>query len=212
MIGIIFMALHDVDYQGEMREAAMPATHDSALERKADGTNTITQKVDTSNGAYVTTKDASILVNDGNTNVVQLGSLGTSGQYGLKVAKPGFDVTTTTNDNLIFNSNQNALKVVQSGEITMPSTTLAAGGLTSVVVSHNLGYVPATLVYGRQVSVYFPLPRNIGMTSSGGFLMSTAMLVVENDTTDMYIILRAGAAGTYGPFEFKYYILQETAI
>lgn len=86
------MSLHDVDYRGDMREAAMPATHDASSERKADGTTTITQKVDNKSGAYVTTKDALILVNDGTNNRIGIGLL-PDGQFNIIITKPGINIT-----------------------------------------------------------------------------------------------------------------------
>lgn len=86
------MALHDVDYNNEQRDMAMPSNHDVASERGADGTRTITQKVNTNTGPYVSTKDAVINVYDGQYTRIAIGLL-PDGTYGLVITKPGFNVT-----------------------------------------------------------------------------------------------------------------------
>ena len=52
-------------------------------------------------------------------------------EYGIKVSKPGFDVKTTADKNLVMGSHLNTLKTAGSGD-------LAAGN----TVAHGLGYVP----------------------------------------------------------------------
>lgn len=88
------MALHDVDYLGEMRENAMPAVHDTASERKADGTTSWSQKVNSTSKARLETKDTRIVGYDSNnTAVIFIGIVPEFGdQPVIAIAKQGFDV------------------------------------------------------------------------------------------------------------------------
>jgi len=67
-----------------------------------------------------------------------------AGDYGIKVSKPGEDVLSTANKNLVYNSGFNSLKIHSSGNVT------ATG--TPTDVSHSLGYEPAFLAYSYDVS------------------------------------------------------------
>lgn len=73
------------------------------------------------------------------TNRVVLGHRG-SGVYGLFISKPGFNVLTATDNNLLFNSNYGTLQIVQAGQVTIGSNSG-----TSDVGTSNLGFSPVCL-------------------------------------------------------------------
>lgn len=70
-------------------------------------------------------------------NRVILGNLGSV--YGLKVSKPGIDVTTATDSQLLFNTQNNFLRTIITGTIS-----LGAGTTTSTTV--NLGATYGSLI------------------------------------------------------------------
>ena len=60
--------------------------------------------------------------------------------YGIKVSKPGVDVKTADDDELVMSSSFNMLKTKATGTVTAPTT-----------VAHGLAYVP--IVFGmREIS------------------------------------------------------------
>lgn len=63
-----------------------------------------------------------------------------AGDWGLRISKPGIDVKTATESQLLFTSRKKALKVLTEGE-----ATCVAGVLKQI--AHNLGYVTPVLVY-----------------------------------------------------------------
>lgn len=74
------------------------------------------------------------------------------GTTALKIAKPNIEVATARNDQLVFNSAQDILKVVQTGTATVPSSGAIAPSSNSeltlvTVVPHNLGFVPIVQIY-----------------------------------------------------------------
>lgn len=62
--------------------------------------------------------------------------------FGIKLAQPGHDVTTAGDQELLFSSSWPVLKIIYEGVFS---------GLSSdnplILVSHNLGYVPAFVAY-----------------------------------------------------------------
>lgn len=151
------------------------------------------------------------------------------GSYGMWVSKPGFDVTDPTapdNNHLVFNSNQDILKIVKSGTTSITVTNLDSYTTKSVTIPHDLGFIPASLAYvdiqgdlglppGRVLTPY----GRYEATSTGSipadrydliayFAFSTDSInayasIILNDTT-FYLQLQ-------GTFTFTYYLMRETA-
>jgi len=90
------MALHDVDTKSDTRSNASVDKHDSLSERKADGTQGISQKIDTTEGPYVKTLNGQIVVYNSNDQAVIV--MGIVPEYSDEplfiVAKDGYDVFT----------------------------------------------------------------------------------------------------------------------
>jgi len=70
--------------------------------------------------------------------------------YGLKVSKPGHDISEGDRY-MRFTSKYPALKLKASGEGTA-SYTAGQGG-TTVTIAHSLGYIPICFVYGEYFDV-----------------------------------------------------------
>lgn len=75
--------------------------------------------------------------------------------YGLKIAKPGFDVKTATESQLLFTTRKNYLKILAEGQV---NTT--AGVVYQI--AHGLGYAPQAIGFARVNGYSFQLPRIIG--------------------------------------------------
>ncbi len=143
----------------------------------------------------------------------------------LKVSKDGFDVTTTGNENLIFNSAQNTLKVVSSGTVDLgiiSAANIVAGGTQTHDLVHNLGFKPAVLAYADLpdanllTTSLVQIPYTTFFTSgglSGEFLSNTYYSHVDVNTIRFYVTHHTGT--DYSPitptWSIKYYLLQETA-
>lgn len=150
------------------------------------------------------------------------------GKYGMKVSMPGIDVLTTGDDELIFNSSQNILKVAKVGTFTAPSypiysvagewRTSKAGGVNPI--PHGLSEAPAVIAFTEADGQYSLLPRTfmsaIGTGSSNAMISRT--IAVNVDDTNVYILdtttthgLVTGANATAGAQPIKYFLLQESA-
>ena len=142
------------------------------------------------------------------------------GTYGMWVSKPGVNVTTTTTTGLIFNSNQDVFKIVQSGILTMPNTTANTGSaryisgtVGNLTVAHGLGYAPVVFAYANFGGGYLLLPWvTMGSISATAFTQYT--FTAEVDAINIYLVANSFAYGpvndTYGGFPVKYFLLQES--
>lgn len=152
---------------------------------------------------------------------VLLGPRQVNNQRGLFIAKPGISVITATDDQLIFNSLQNVLKIVSTNTVTIPQFTVAssASGNQTQTVNHNLGFLPVALPYALDTSggQYFfwqgkDIVPIVGATITIGALIEYDTFI---DTTTIEFLVavtnRTGGTYTLGPFNIRYYLLQETA-
>jgi hypothetical protein len=130
---------------------------------------------------------------------------------GFYVSKPSVNAITNTDAaQWAFNSNQNVLKIVSTGTAFVVAV---AGSGQFDVVTHNLGYVP--MVMATCKSPLFPgsnramLPY-ISFPDTTGKVVAT-IEVVQTDIIQFGVELGTTAAGSVGTWEFKYFLLQETA-
>lgn len=155
------------------------------------------------------------------TRRVLLGK-GADGFYGLKVSPPGVDVYTATDDQLIFNSNQNVFKIVKIITGTFPAVSITGTANTAkynyniTTIAHGLTYTPVVIgVVTDGAGGYFSLPRV--SLSAGVQDMDNSVLSVSSDATNIYLTSAINAyfisALTINvpTYNGKFYLLQETA-
>lgn len=160
------------------------------------------------------------IIRNGNVATVLIGRQ-TGGfhgsDYGIKVAKPGKDVTTATDADLAFSSAFDSLKVVKTGDISFVyDDTNTLTPQASLV--HGLGFVPVGFVYIKDIDApgsYSPLPAMGGWNpdGTGGLVPSFVHFFQLTDTNlDIWTLDGGfGASLTNGDtFSFRYYLLQET--
>lgn len=87
-------------------------------------------------------------------NRIILGNLGST--YGLKVSKPGFDVTSTASQNLLFDStNNNFLRSIVTGTLSLAAGTSASTSITLGTIYGSLmlmGHLTTSTVVGNDLS------------------------------------------------------------
>jgi len=164
---------------------------------------------------------------DNQVSTVAIGNIGldSSGTqlWGMKVAQTGVDVTTATDNQLIFNSNQDVFKIVQTGTIT---ATIANGidtaQQTVQIKAHNLGYNPGIIAFmsfnNSSGTIFSPMPYlSTGAYVDGGghsWLQNVVVATCSVDTVNITLIVDAVYALTnsLSPlWTMQYYLLQETA-
>lgn len=164
-----------------------------------------------------------IYKDDTGTRRVLIGK-GKNGFYGVKTTPTGVDVYNATDAELTFNSNQNVFKIVQSGLTTMSQITISgSSGTNNVVITHNLGYVPLVIAVFEDTTYgpgeFRPWVSEPGaVTVSAGFIEMISYhnrIMEATDSTvtftEVYYWGSFPANNKTGPYNIKYYLLQETA-
>lgn len=160
---------------------------------------------------------------DGNARIAMY--IDEDGNPVFKVSEEGQDATTAADSDLIFNSAQNVFKIVTSGTVTQTlsnAANLVSAGKQSVTIAHNLGYVPAFLIYVTAPSTFmdgailFQLPHstffNDGSANDGLFFTYFYGTVDSTNLTINYVHNRNTDYSPQSPaFTVRYYLLQETA-
>lgn len=157
-------------------------------------------------------QEVQIFKDDTGTRRVLFGR-GPDGFYGLKVSQPNYDVWTASNDQLVFNSDNNVFKVVDTGTLTV--NYAASAGQATATYTHNLGYIPAGIVYllPDSASYYQPTPLIVSSTSTGAVLQVFDWYVDDTQLTVRFTknnVVGSGYASA-STAEFKFYLFRETA-
>lgn len=135
----------------------------------------------------------------------------------IKISKIGINVLTASDEQLVFNSNQNIYKIVAKDV-----NTLVNDGSTQTVLTipHNLGFVPIALCFlnnstigtiGTNLSLQLPTftEASIGGVTAGVVTFAAYLFSVV-DQTNLDIVL-FNATGAPKSYDITYYLLQETA-
>jgi hypothetical protein len=164
-----------------------------------------------------------IAVQDGN-NKAAFGFYGVANKFGLKVAEDGVDVLPASDDQLVFNSEQNVFKIVDGPltiDVSLPANSqTGAGGANATAtttINHNLGYLPVVLAFVGDSGFYEPLPF-VSMSAGSDNFTSTNIKTTITSTQILFKSYRSifkTGAGTASQaasdLPVTYYILQETA-
>lgn len=162
------------------------------------------------------------------------------GHVALKIAKAGYEVSTATNDQLVFNSDQDILKVsaIVTGSISVSFSSHSSGAsvyidgsdtTTTLTMAHNLGFTPVLnpQILNNATATYEPVSSqavcdilNGGGLYTGPYSFGLSTWKIYADSTNVYVtanrsyaVTAAGqsVAAQSGSANFKVYCLQETA-
>lgn len=146
--------------------------------------------------------------------------------FALKVAKAGIEVSSATNDQLVFNSGQNVFKIVKTGTLSVPGGSFSTGSnqyssLTpaGANVAHGLGFIPAFLAFDDSGGASYTLLPNTLTAPQGTNYFANFTLSAFVDNTNFGVSLTGwgfnspalGTSFTYPTSNVRYYLLQETA-
>jgi len=109
-----------------------------------------------------------------------------SGDYGIKVTKPGFDVSSTDYRNFVIHSETRSPMIHKSG-----TGSLGVGGGTAVI-AHGLGYEPmfyAMILLPAWADGYYSLVTNAGDLTVSSTTTDLTLYIVYQ-TLYRYIILK----------------------
>jgi len=223
--------LHDVSKNNLDRSDPQPNTHDLAFMTNVPIINTPRQAHKTISSHYDAGADAvagflqmqnkQLIASDGTTPIGLYGYNAALASWGFFLTQAGTDVTTNTDlSKFIFNSNQDAFKIVTTKTVDFSLTSTGGGAAsTTASITHGLGYVPFTL---SSVSItadwngnsgIFNTPYFIPATVSGyaGFQLASYVRVGKVTTSQIIYEIGQLAGGTTISGTIKTYFLQETA-
>lgn len=159
-----------------------------------------------------------VFKDDTGTRRVLLGN-GPDSFSGIRVSKPGIDVYTATNPELLLNSdNPSVFNAVDSDVVSTPALSIASPGaaydydVATNTIAHGLSYIPAVFAFLNIGGSYVPIPYT-GYVSSGAGA-SWITYSVQTDGTNVYIITEAltfNRAVSETEIPVKYFLLQESA-
>jgi hypothetical protein len=134
------------------------------------------------------------------------------GDYGIKIAKPGFDITTTGIENQVFNSAYPVLKVRETGNGVIVLERDNFFGTSIILSTHNLGYKPKVRVMcqwydidsGTAQSTYREAP--FGDTLVGGSIFFLCNVTVQTDTIILDVATYTGDGTAYYNLNYSYIV------
>jgi hypothetical protein len=188
--------------------------------QKIKGTNDGDLRIEYQNGRMIVSK---------NTIDLMLAGKDDQGNVVVKIALDGIDVKTASDDQLIFNSAQNVLKVIDIIPLTVPaSSTTAHTTDHQDSVNINLTNYPADIIILPLFRDGINSPTNIwqgnktyGPYSVGGASVGVGLIQEfyaslgtgsPDNIKFSYDVFNAGyGAITLGPYDLSIYILQQTA-
>ena len=136
--------------------------------------------------------------------------------YGMKVSKAGYDVKTTSLENMVFHSDYKTLKIFSSGSgsVTVNKATGSGwdvvSGKSTVEITHNLGYRPVFMCFHFSPlwQLYFD---NTSDTRYAAYMWKSisaghAEPNFACDTTKLYLTFYNPDTSANRTFTYKYHI------
>lgn len=123
--------------------------------------------------------------------------------YGIKMSKPGYDVKTTADKNLIFISTENTKKDYISGYASYTESSQ----VTRTIYNHGLGYVPS-------IKIYYDNDDGVwhdALNATGGIFVgpSYEIAVAYADADNLYVEFGPLSSTTYN---VRYFIFKNEAV
>lgn len=211
------MGLHDTDKGGLHRKNPSPNADDGVAQRMAHKTiSTSYKSASEPQKQRVAFDQDAIRAFDNNNNV--------SAYFGydpeisetpvFRIAEAGFDAQTTDESHLIFNSEQNVFKVVKSDTISLTydgsvgTYATAPHGLTTIPIVMAYVKLPDDADFSPMGGEYVPMPAYSNRTGLPFF-----QCIQSADETNIYFRVHDiySSGGSPKTYQFRYYVLQETA-
>lgn len=164
------------------------------------------------------------IIREGDTPRILFGyqkdGFGVGSDYGLKISQPGYDVTTATDTELVFNSNYNSFKILATGTISVSKAANDSFEVGSVDLSGVTGITdtPAILVFADYNNELLPSTYPITSGTYAGYVQLSFNYEVDSTIT-LFVEVSAPNYGAgsnvayVNPLDttFRYYVLVETS-
>jgi hypothetical protein len=130
------------------------------------------------------------------------------GDWGFKVTRPGYDITSTNPVEYVFNSGNvaNVKIVIRNGT----TVSISGSSYTDVSITHNLGFIPMVILYTESTP-------GSGNWTMGIPLYGTGSTHINNDPAYTYVdstyfkFRITNDTGSTKVVSFYYYIFGDSA-
>lgn len=158
---------------------------------------------------------------DSSVPVVSIGNIGTDTnglkEWGMKVAKPGIDVTQATDDQLFFNSQQDVFKIIYTNTQTLAGAGAGSSNGVTVTIPGTFAALPAVLAFLTNNGNAGSVNLNINWVNTGsGYAGLTQIQTVSASLSGSNVVIdfvtfNYAAVPDPNVYIWKYYVLQQTA-
>lgn len=162
-------------------------------------------------------KSGRLVVVDTNNKPIAFLGLDDNGDVKVKLAQADNNVFDASDDKLIFSSDFNLFKIVDSGttSVTVP-VGHTAGNIYTTNVAHSLGYAPLVIAFSNRpnaTGAYNLLPYWVSSYNSGTARWEQLYgIEVSSSSVDLtFVVSTNNISAIEGDWEIRYYIVQETA-
>lgn len=102
-------------------------------------------------------------------------------EYGIKVSKPGVDVRTATNKDLVLDTSRNCLKL----DNVATATITISGGSGTKTLAHGQSFIPVVIAFINIGGNYYTFPFSDSAGENLGYIKIDATnIVFSADTGD----------------------------
>ena len=161
-----------------------------------------------------------IVINDGTANRLLMGNNG--GTMQVKLSQAGNNVLTAADNNLIWSSEFNSFKIVQTGTVVVPAiATGTVDGTATGTVTHNLGYRPSVIAFWDSGTISGPFGEGDEVSAQNGTSITGLVFIHEEmdiGTSTVEFSVRRNDLGNSPPSistssgTVRYYLSRETAL
>lgn len=165
-----------------------------------------------------------IIVADDLVNRLLIGQT-PEGDIKMRLSQPTYDVLTATDDQLIWDSDRNAFKIVYKGTGRVYGIDNSAGGLwtsgtadntSHFYYNHGLGYAPSVISYGDfnygGTIKRFPLPNGVDFNGVMGYPFLGYVQVLSTESQIQVTFITCPGVNESANFvDFTFYLVRETA-
>lgn len=141
------------------------------------------------------------------------------GQFSLRISQAGKEVATATDEELIFNSDRNLFKIIdtKTGKVTVSWVGASPGPIQTFTktIAHGQSNTPAILAFANDpteaAGTYRPLPYDVVAYDGVARMGIAARMTYSVNQVDLKFTVQTTTNLVNGDWPFRYYILQETA-
>lgn len=150
---------------------------------------------------------------------IRLIIFGDGQEFYMRITPPGVNVLDASDDNLVFNSDNNLFKILHTDtlEFTLDAADASAVSVTTESVDHSFSFVPGLFIFLEAPDGYsYPMPTYLNVITSvsgsnPGSVLFDSWIEGSVNIDDVTVVGVNPLQFERGPFQARYYLVQETS-